>query len=66
MLPCLLWRSSGSHGEDHPLGRAPPGYQGYATSEQTSQNHPAGGQGDRPRIKKNKQFLLFKRSHIKL
>lgn len=50
--PCLPWRSSGSHGEDHPLGGAPPGYQGYATSVQTSQNHPAGGQGDKPRIEK--------------
>lgn len=50
--PCLPWRSSGSHGEDHPLGGAPPGYQGYATAVQTSQNHPAGGQGDKPKIEK--------------
>lgn len=50
--PCLPWRSSESHGEDHPLGGAPPGYQGYATSVQTSQNHPAGGQGDKPKIEK--------------
>lgn len=54
--PCLPWRSSGSHGEDHPPGEVLLGYQGYATSGQTSQNHPAGGQGDRPRIEKTNTF----------